>query len=83
MRTQSISAAALSRIRIPGVSHRTPLQVAYDVLQWTFDRIVESRMRTVEREIGGRYRHLLPHELEQAGDRLSRRSEDTLPFGGA
>lgn len=26
------------------------------------------------------YRHLLPQELEQAGNRLSARNEDSLPF---
>jgi hypothetical protein len=39
----------------------------------------ESRMRTARAEIA-RHRHLLPAEFELAGDSLSRRGEDRLPF---
>lgn len=42
----------------------------------------ESQMRRAEREIA-LHRHLLPHDLERFGDKLSPRSEDTLPFGRA
>jgi hypothetical protein len=40
----------------------------------------ESQMRRAAREIA-LHRHLLPHDLELFGDRLSPRSEDALPFG--
>jgi len=41
----------------------------------------EARMRQAEREIA-RHLHLLPPDLERAGNRLSSRNEDALPFGG-
>lgn len=41
--------------------------------------LAESRMRQAEREIA-RHRHLLPAELEIAGDKISYRNEDELPF---
>jgi hypothetical protein len=43
--------------------------------------LMESRMRAAERQIQ-LYRHLLPGQLENAGDRLTQRTEDKLPFGG-
>jgi hypothetical protein len=43
------------------------------------DALIESRMRRARDEIA-RHSHLLPRELEQAGWRLSDRSEDSLPF---
>jgi hypothetical protein len=39
----------------------------------------ESRMRRARDEIA-RHRHLLPADLELAGDTLNGRSEDQLPF---
>jgi hypothetical protein len=41
--------------------------------------IVEARMRQAEREIR-QYRHLLPAEFELAGDKVSYKNEDQLPF---
>ena len=41
--------------------------------------VQESRMRSARAEIA-RHRHLLPVELELAGNRLDARSEDRLPF---
>ncbi len=38
-----------------------------------------SRTRSAQAEIA-RHRHLLPAELERAGNRLDARSEDRLPF---
>jgi hypothetical protein len=49
-------------------------------LRRLFVALMEARMRQAEREIA-RYRHLLPQELEIAGDRLTARNEDELPFG--
>ncbi len=46
-----------------------------------YNALVESRMRAAERQIA-LYRHLLPGQLEAAGDRLTQRNEDKLPFGG-
>ena len=43
------------------------------------DAFAESRMRQAQREIN-RYRHLLPYELEQAGDRIGDKNEHDLPF---
>ncbi len=43
--------------------------------------LMASRMRQFEREIVP-HRHLLPRELEQAGNRLNSRNEDALPFEG-
>ncbi len=40
-----------------------------------------SRMRTARAELA-RHRHLLPAELELAGNRLDARSEHLLPFVG-
>jgi hypothetical protein len=40
-----------------------------------------ARTRQFEREIT-QHHHPLPRELEQAGDRLNSRNEDTLPFAG-
>jgi len=39
-----------------------------------------SRMRSARAELA-RHRHLLPDDLQRAGDRLDWRSEDQLPFG--
>ena len=39
----------------------------------------EARMRQA-RQVLARYQHLLPEELERAGDRLDARSEDQLSF---
>jgi hypothetical protein len=39
----------------------------------------DSRMRSARSELA-RHRHLLPAELERAGDTLDARSEDQLPF---
>ena len=41
--------------------------------------VYESRMRSARAELA-RHRHLLPDELEHAGDALDARSEDQLPF---
>jgi hypothetical protein len=41
--------------------------------------LYDSRMRSARAELA-RHRHLLPAELERAGDRLDSRSEDQLPF---
>ena len=43
------------------------------------DRMVEARMRKAE-EYLRQHRHLLPSELEQAGWKVTERSEDSLPF---
>jgi hypothetical protein len=42
--------------------------------------VEDSRMRSARAALA-RHRHLLPGELERAGDRLDARSEDRLPFG--
>lgn len=43
------------------------------------DRMVEARMREAEKYLR-QHRHLLPRELEQAGWKVTERSEDSLPF---
>ena len=42
-------------------------------------RLIEVRMQRANEEIK-RHTHLLPRELEQAGWKLTDRSEDSLPF---
>ena len=44
-----------------------------------FAALQESRMRRA-REVIAQHRHLLPHDLEKAGNRLVPRAEDQLPF---
>jgi hypothetical protein len=44
-----------------------------------FDRMVEAQTKRARREIE-LYSHLIPRELEQAGWKISDRSEDSLPF---
>jgi hypothetical protein len=39
----------------------------------------ESRMKQAQREIAY-YRHLLPRDMEWAGDHVNARNEDQLPF---
>jgi hypothetical protein len=41
------------------------------------NRLIEARQRQAAIELR---RHLLPHELEQAGWQVTERSEDSLPF---
>lgn len=43
--------------------------------------LMQARMQAAEREIR-LHRHLLPGQLERSGDRLTARSEESLPFGG-
>jgi hypothetical protein len=45
----------------------------------TWDSIVEARMRQAEREIR-MYKHLLPADYEFAGNKISYKNEDSLPF---
>ena len=51
------------------------------VLTRLWAAFIESRVRQDEREIA-LHRHLLPSQLEQAGDRVTARSEKNLPFTG-
>jgi hypothetical protein len=44
-----------------------------------YSAFVEARMRQAEREIA-RHQHLLPGQLQRAGERLAPRSEKDLPF---
>ena len=43
--------------------------------------VMDARMQAAERQIR-LHRHLLPAELELKGDKLTRRNEEELPFGG-
>jgi len=43
------------------------------------NRLIEARQRQIMNEIR-RHAVLLPHELEQAGWKVTERSEDSLPF---
>lgn len=49
------------------------------LMQRFLDRLVEARMRQAEEYIR-QNRHLIPKDLEQAGWKLTERSEDSLPF---
>jgi hypothetical protein len=44
-----------------------------------YDRMIEARMRQAN-DVLRQHSHLIPHELEQAGWKISARSEDSLPF---
>ncbi len=44
-----------------------------------YDRLIEARTRHAMRELE-LYRHLMPRELEDAGWKVTERSEDSLPF---
>jgi hypothetical protein len=44
-----------------------------------FDRLIEARQQAAMREIR-RHRFLFPREFDNAGWKLSERSEDSLPF---
>ena len=44
-----------------------------------FAAVQESRMRSA-RDVIARHRHLLPADFERAGDALTARNEDLLPF---
>ncbi len=48
-------------------------------LRRIFEVVHEARMRQAERELA-RYTHLMPDDLERACCRLTRRTEDSLPF---
>ena len=62
------------------VAPSTPAAPARKGLLMRFvDLVVESQMRRATEEIR-RHRHLLPRDLEQAGWKLTARSEDSLPF---
>jgi hypothetical protein len=57
------------------LAHRSPRSWLARFMAALYD----SRMRSARAELA-RHRHLLPAELERAGDRLDARSEDQLPF---
>jgi hypothetical protein len=44
-----------------------------------FRALIEARMRRAQLDMAG-YRHPLPRDLEEAGWKLTERSEDSLPF---
>ena len=60
---------------------RKALAPQRSVLTRLWNAFLESRMRQAEREIA-LHRHLLPLQLQQAGDRVTARGEKTLPFAG-
>ncbi len=65
--------------------HLSPSAVAHRSRQGWLARLLAavqaSRMRTARAELA-RHSHLLPSELELAGNRLDARSEHRLPFIG-
>jgi hypothetical protein len=62
------------------LSGATAAPVRKGLFQRFFDRLVESRMRSADAFIR-QNSHLIPRELEeQAGWKLTERSEDSLPF---
>jgi hypothetical protein len=65
----------------PFPATKTATQPRTSWLRRAFVALAEARMREAEREIA-RHRHLLPPELEISGNRLTRKNEDELPFGG-
>ncbi len=62
------------------ISVRTPAATATKgFFARAYAAFVEARMRQAEREIA-MHRHLLPGQLQAAGERLAPRSEKDLPF---
>ncbi len=61
----------------------TPVRVASEkrknFLVRCYEALVEARMHQAEREIK-LYHHLLPADYEIAGDKITSRNEDSLPF---
>ena len=49
------------------------------LLRRFFDLLIEARTRQAA-DVLRQHRHLIPQELEQAGWKISARSEDSLPF---
>jgi hypothetical protein len=49
------------------------------LLRRLYDRLMEARMRQAQ-DVLKQHSHLVPRELEQAGWKVSTRSEDSLPF---
>lgn len=45
------------------------------------DALIEARMQQAEREIA-RHIHLMPHAVDERGNRLVRTSRQDVPFGG-
>ena len=62
------------------VPHKESAEKRKGLFARLLDALVESRLKAVRREIA-LHSHLLPHDLENFGDRLTPRSEDELPFG--
>ena len=48
---------------------------------WRFLAALHKARMQRAREVVAQHRHLLPSDLELAGDMLNARSEDQLPFG--
>lgn len=61
----------------PATEARTGAERGFWTRAW--DAFVEARMRSAMREIR-MHRHLLPADLEIAGNRISYKNEDQLPF---
>ena len=64
----------------PALKRKSFLARFLNLLARALRALQESRLRQAEREIA-LHRHLLPHELQNAGDILTPRSEHQLPFG--
>jgi hypothetical protein len=62
------------------LSHDKAAPERKGLLQRFVDRMIEARMRKAE-QFTRRHSHLIPRELEeQAGWKITERSEDSLPF---
>jgi hypothetical protein len=76
MTTITYGAATATRTA-PAVAATAPKRKNF--LARFYDALIQAQMRRVEREIRI-YRHLLPADFELAGNKLTRKNEDSLPF---
>ena len=76
MTTITYGAATATRTA-PAVAPAAPKRRNF--LARFYEALIQAQMRRVEREIRI-YRHLLPADFELAGNKLTRKNEDSLPF---
>ncbi len=76
----ALTYGATNRAAIPVTQKIAPKRKGF--FARLLDALIEARMRQAHREISHHYWHLLPEELEKAGNRMCARNEDNLPFGG-
>jgi len=83
MTTITYGAATATRaapaIPATAAKRKSLLRRFYNRLVRFHDAMIQAQMRRVEREIR-MHRHLLPADFDLAGNKLTRKNEDSLPF---